>query len=237
MWIYGRNPVREVLRAGHTGAVYVALGVEPAFIQELKELGAEVIPLSRIELDTKLRTTHHQGVMIEVAEPSFQDPEQALLKAKSLNELPLLVLLDRVSDPRNFGAILRTAEALGAHGVVVERSKSAPLSAVAVKASAGAATQVVLSQVANLPNYINELKKQGIWIYGTAPEATKLLEQADFKRPLALVMGSEGEGMRRLVRERCDELFAITMTGHTASLNVAVALGIALYQAQLGRKQ
>jgi 23S rRNA (guanosine2251-2'-O)-methyltransferase len=236
MWIYGRNPVREALRAGHSGVVYVALGVEPAFLHELQELGAEVVALPRIDLDTKLRTTHHQGVMIEVVEPRLQDPDQALRKAKERHELPLLVLLDRISDPRNFGAILRTAEALGAHGVIIERSKSAPLSAVAIKASAGAATQVVLAQVANLPNYIKEIKEQGIWVYGTAPEAPKLLEQADFKRPLALVMGSEGEGMRRLVRERCDELFAITMTGHTASLNVAVALGITLYQAQLGRK-
>ena len=145
------------------------------------------------------------------------------------------MLLDGITDPHNYGAIIRAAEALGAHGVVSEERRSAPLSPVAVKASAGAALKIPLLRVKNLPRYIEGLKDRGVWIYGLAGEAEKTLEEADYARPLAWVVGSEGKGLRRLVREKCDELLAIPLKGKTPSLNASVAAGIALYRTQQGR--
>lgn len=146
-----------------------------------------------------------------------------------------MVLLDGVTDPRNYGAIIRTAVALGAHGVVSEERRSAPLSPLVLKASAGTAHKLPLVQVKNLPRYMEEIKKRGVWIYGASGKAQKDLTMLDYKRPLAIVIGSEGEGMRRLVEQRCDETARIPLWPGAESLNASVALAIFLYQARLGR--
>jgi len=237
MLIYGRNPVLEAIREGQVGQVWVAKGVEGWLLRELDKLGAEYKLIPRIEMDQMVKTTHHQGLVAEAEEAKYSSPEAPFSLAQKRGEQPLLIVLDGVTDPRNYGAILRSAFALGAHGVVSEERRSAPLSALVIKASAGTAHKIPLVQVKNISRYLEELKKRGLWIYGTSGKAQKTLEQLDYKRPLAMVIGSEGEGIRRLVSEHCDELARIPLGEGAESLNAAVALGIALYQAQLARKQ
>ena len=235
MWIYGRNPVLEALRAGRARRVLVARGVEGWLLKELERLGAPYTLVPRIELDTLLRTTHHQGIAAEVEDPPYASLEDALRLAASRKEPPLLVALDGVTDPRNYGAMIRSALALGAHGVVSEERRAAPLSPLALKASAGAALKLPVVKVKNLPRTLKALKEEGLWVYGLDVRGEKAPWELDYARPLVLVVGSEGEGMRRLVRETCDELFRIPIREEAESLNASVALGLALYQARLAR--
>ena len=235
MWIYGRNPVLEALWAGRARRVLVARGVEGWLLKELERLGAPYTLVPRIELDTLLRTTHHQGIAAEVEDPPYASLEDALRLAASRKEPPLLVALDGVTDPRNYGAMIRSALALGAHGVVSEERRAAPLSPLALKASAGAALKLPVVKVKNLPRTLKALKEEGLWVYGLDVRGEKAPWELDYARPLVLVVGSEGEGMRRLVRETCDELFRIPIREEAESLNASVALGIALYQARLAR--
>ena len=235
MWIYGRNPVLEALRAGRARRVLVARGVEGWLLKELERLGAPYTLVPRIELDTLLRTTHHQGIAAEVEDPPYASLEDALRLAASRKEPPLLVALHGVTDPRNYGAMIRSALALGAHGVVSEERRAAPLSPLALKASAGAALKLPVVKVKNLPRTLKALKEEGLWVYGLDVRGEKAPWELDYARPLVLVVGSEGEGMRRLVRETCDELFRIPIREEAESLNASVALGIALYQARLAR--
>lgn len=235
MWIYGRNPVLEALRAGRARRVLVARGVEGWLLKELERLGAPYTLVPRIELDTLLRTTHHQGIAAEVEDPPYASLEDALRLAASRKEPPLLVALDGVTDPRNYGAMIRSALALGAHGVVSEERRAAPLSPLALKASAGAALKLPVVKVKNLPRTLKALKEEGLWVYGLDVRGEKAPWELDYARPLVLVVGSEGEGMRRLVRETCDELFRIPIREEAESLNASVALGIALYQARVAR--
>lgn len=236
MWIYGRNPVLEAAREGGVRRVLVARGVEHKFLKKLEDAGIPYELVPRIELDQLVRTTHHQGIVAEIEAIRLAEPDAPLRLARERGELPLVVLLDGITDPRNYGAILRSAEALGAHGVVSETRRSAPLSPVAVKASAGAARHLPVVQVPNLPRYIEELKKAGVWVYGLAGEGEVALGEADYERPLAWVIGSEGSGLRRLVRDRCDQLVHIPLRGRTPSLNAAVAAGIAVHWALAARR-
>jgi 23S rRNA (guanosine2251-2'-O)-methyltransferase len=240
MLIYGRNPVLEALRQGRVQRLYAADGIENAFARDLdrqaRDAGLELEWLPRIELDRAVRTTHHQGVVAEVEETRWADTSEFWNLAAERGEQPLIVLLDGITDPHNFGAIIRSAEVLGAHGVAVEERRSAPLSPVVVKSSAGATAYLPIAQVKNLPRYIDELKREGIWVYGAAGEATARLDQLDFDRPLAIVIGSEGEGLRRLVRHKCDELVSIPVRGRVQSLNASVAAGIIIHAAASGRQ-
>ena len=235
MLIYGRNPILEALRSGTVDRVYVAEGVETSFERELERAceAADVFLewVSRIELDQAVGTTQHQGVVAEMQDARWSELEDCFEFAASKSELPLLVLLDGITDPHNFGAIIRSAEVLGAHGVIVEERRSAPLSATVVKTSAGATQYLPVAQVKNLPRLIDDLKKRGVWVYGAAGEATQTLERLDTKRALALVIGSEGEGLRRLVREKCDELVKIETKGKVQSLNASVAAAILIHDA------
>jgi len=235
MWIYGRNPVLEALRMGRARRVLVARGVEGWLLRELERLGAAYTLVPRMELDTLLRTTRHQGIAAEVEDPPYASLEDALRLAASRKEPPLLVALDGVTDPRNYGAMIRSALALGAHGVLSEERRAAPLSPLALKASAGAALKLPVVKVKNLPRTLKALKEEGLWVYGLDLRGEKAPWELDYARPLVLVVGSEGEGMRRLVREACDELFRIPIREEAESLNASVALGIALYQARLAR--
>ncbi|TBH17541.1 23S rRNA (guanosine(2251)-2'-O)-methyltransferase RlmB [Thermus thermamylovorans] len=235
MWIYGRNPVLEALKEGRARRVLVARGVEGWLLRELTRLGAEYTLVPRIELDALLKTTRHQGLAAEVEEVRPASLEEAFRLAEARKEMPLLVFLDGITDPRNYGAMIRSALALGAHGVVAEERRSAPLSPLALKASAGAALKLPLVRVKNLSRALGEVKGRGLWVYGLDPLGEKTPGELDFRRPLALVVGSEGEGMRRLVREACDERFRIPIRPEAESLNASVALGIALYAARLGR--
>jgi len=235
MWIYGRNPVLEAIREGRVERVLVAKGVEGWLLRELDKLGAPYVLVPRIELDTLLKTTRHQGIAALVEEPRYATLEEAFLLAERRGEPPLLVVLDGITDPRNYGAMIRSALALGAHGVLSEERRAAPLSPLALKASAGAALKLPVVKVKNLPRTLEALKKRGLWVFGLDLRGEKTPKELDWNRPLALVVGSEGEGMRRLVRESCDELFRIPIRPEAESLNASVALGIALYQAALAR--
>lgn len=242
MLIYGRNAVLEALRQGQARRVMVAKGVHQKLLSELRResirAGAELEEVPRIQLDQALKTTQHQGVAAELPEVKTAELEDTIALAAERGERLLLVLLDHLTDPRNVGAIVRSAEALGAHGVVMEARRSAPLSAVVVKASAGATSLVPIVVVTNLARTIEGLKERGVWVYGAAPAAqgTVSPDQVDWDRDAALVIGSEGDGMRRLVAERCDELVSIPMTGRIGSLNASVAAGILLYTVARARE-
>lgn len=244
MLIYGRNAVLEALSAGvPVERLLVARGIDRAMLSELKRAadraGVELEQVPRIQLDQALKTTNHQGVAASLAEVAPAELEDAFALAARRSERLLLVLLDQLTDPRNVGAIIRSAEALGAHGVITQERGSAPLSAVAVKAAAGATSHLPIITVTNLPRAIEELKERGVWVYGAAPfDASGAVLDAgsiDWDRDAALVIGSEGSGLRRLVRERCDELIGIRQRGAVGSLNASVAAGILLHIVQSAR--
>ena len=233
MLIYGKQAVIEALQEGSAERIFVAHGVQPGTLKQLQTLArkadADLQLVPRTQLDQTLKTTRHQGIAAELPDLQFAEPDAPFRLAEQRGEKPLLVLLDQITDPHNYGAIIRSAEVLGAHGVVSEERRSAPLSAVVAKTSAGASSHLPLVQVKNLPRYMDELKSRGVWLYGASGDAPSSPEQVDWDRPAALVIGSEGTGMRRLVRESCDELIAIPMRGRVGSLNASVAAGILLY--------
>lgn len=234
MWLYGRNPVLEALEGGTVQHVLLAKGVEERFVRQIKKLTEknnlriEFVP--RIELDQLAQTTAHQGIMAEVAELKWAQIDDILDHAEKRGDDLLIVLLDGITDPRNFGAIIRSAEVLGAHGVVVEERRSAPLSPVVAKTAAGATSYLPIAQTKNMPRLITALQEnEGVWVYGAAGEAAQDVANIDFSGKVALVIGAEGEGLRRLVREKCDDLVCIPTQGYVESLNASVAAGVMLY--------
>ncbi len=239
MLIYGRHAVTEALAAGTVLRVFVARGVRGATIAELERLtrqaGVALELVARIELDRSLKTTAHQGVAAELPELRFVEPEAPFRLAEARGERPLLVALDQVTDPRNYGAIVRCAEALGAHGVITEARRSPPLSATVAKAAAGAAAHLPLVQVTNLPRYLSECKERGVWVYGSAGDGELASFEVDWDRDVVLVIGAEGRGMRRLVRETCDEVVRVPLRGRIGSLNAAAATAVLLHDIGLGR--
>ena len=240
MLIYGKQAVLEALQEGQVTQLFLAQGLHPGSVRELEQLAKKHdIPyhnVPRIELDQKLKTTNHQGIVAELPELEFADPEAPFALAKKRGEQLLLVLLDQITDPRNYGAIIRSAEVLGAHGVITEERRSAPLSPIVAKTAAGATSYLPVVQVKNIPRYIDELKERNVWIYGAAGEAQSTPDKIDWDRQVALVIGSEGTGMRRLVRDKCDEMVKIPTKGHIQALNASVAAGILLYAIVSTRK-
>ncbi|MDE0099138.1 MAG: 23S rRNA (guanosine(2251)-2'-O)-methyltransferase RlmB [Truepera sp.] len=240
MIIYGRQAVREALwGSGQVERLLLADGIEAKVAREFERLAAKAgIPtdtLPRIVLDRALGTARHQGIAAELAEVEISEPEAPFELATQRGEPLLLVVLDQIQDPRNYGAIIRSAEALGAHGVVSEQRRNAPLSAVAVKAAAGATAHLPIVQVTNIVHYLKALKRRSLWVYGAAGEATSTPDAVDWDLDLALVIGSEGRGLRRLVRDTCDELIGIPLRGRVGSLNASVATGILLHTIQTSR--
>ncbi len=241
MIIYGRNAVNEAVTQGQASRLLLARGINEAtekqFVKLARQHGIPVDLVPRIELDRLVKTTSHQGVAAELPELRFSEPGAPRELADIRGERLLLVLLDQVQDPHNYGAIIRSAEVLGAHGVVTEERRSAPLSPIVAKTSAGAASHLPLVQVKNLPRYMDELKESGVWIYATDAEEGVSPELLDWDRDLAIVIGSEGSGLRRLVREKCDSFLSIPMTGRIGSLNASVAAGIVLYAGLAERRR
>jgi 23S rRNA (guanosine2251-2'-O)-methyltransferase len=230
MLIYGINPVLEALRAGRVKTIRVsdrAAGRVLDVVRAAEQSGLAVRRVPPGELDRLGRGGAHQGVVAELVAAHRYDIAGLLREA---GDVPLLVVLDGIEDPHNVGAILRTADAAGADGVVRQSRRAAPLEGSAAKASAGAISHVKIADVVNIARALEELKEAGIWTVGLAGDAPKRLDQIDLKAPTALVLGAEGAGLRRLVRERCDWLASIPMRGHVQSLNVSVAAGIALFE-------
>ncbi len=234
--IEGRNAVIEALRSGESiDKIYLAKGETDKTLGHIasraREKGIVVVEADRRKLDSMSRTHAHQGVIALAAMREYVSVQSLLDAAAEKGEAPLLVVCDEISDPHNLGAILRTAECAGAHGVIIPKRRSAGLTAIVGKTSAGAVSYMPVARVANLPATLEELKKKGVWVYGTAAEGTTSLYDADLKGPAAIVIGSEGSGMGRLVREKCDFLVSIPMKGHISSLNASAAAAILLYEA------
>ena len=193
--------------------------------------GVVVVDADKRKLDFMSRTHAHQGVIALAAVREYVSLEDILADAAAKGEQPLLVVCDEISDPHNLGAIIRTAYCAGAHGVIIPKRRSAGLTSIVAKTSAGAVSHMKVARVPNIPALLKDLKKQGIWVFGTAADGTTGLYQADLKGPAAIVIGSEGDGMTRLAAENCDFLVSIPMKGDLNSLNASASAAILLYEA------
>ena len=234
--IEGRNAVTEALRSGAAiDKLYLARGETDRTLAriaaEARKAGIVVVDADRRKLDAMSVTHSHQGVIAVAAVREYSTVEDILQNAESKGENPLLVVCDEISDPHNLGAIIRTAECAGAHGVIIPKRRSAGLTAVVAKTSAGAVSYLPVARVPNIPSLLKDLQKRGIWVFGAAAEGTTPLYGADLKGPAAIVIGSEGDGMSRLAREGCDFLVSIPMRGRISSLNASAAAAILLYEA------
>ena len=234
--IEGRNAVIEALRAGENiDKIFILKGETDKTLGHIaskaRAAGIVVVDADKRKLDNMSRTHAHQGVIALAAVREYVSVESILQAAADKGENPLLVICDEISDHHNLGAIIRTAECAGAHGVVIPKRRSAGLTAVVAKTSAGAVAHMPVARVANIPSLLKDLKKQGVWVFGTAAKGTTSLYEADLKGAAAIVIGSEGDGMSRLVREGCDFLVSIPMKGQISSLNASAAAAILLYEA------
>ena len=236
-YIWGRNPIVETLHskrqikrillaAGQREAPALATIVQEA---ERKRIPIETVPRAR--LDQLSHGAVHQGCLAIVEMRSYVTIDDMLAEAEQKNEAPFLLILDAIQDVNNLGSLLRTAEAVGIHGVILPEHRAAEVNATVIKTSAGATEHLLIAQETNLTRTIDFLKKQNIWVVGLAGEAKTAYNQANLTGALALVVGNEGKGISRLVREHCDLLIKLPMRGHVNSLNAAVAGSIALYEA------
>jgi 23S rRNA (guanosine2251-2'-O)-methyltransferase len=240
--LYGVHPVRELLRAGGQGVteVWLAAGIERGGVfADLTRLaraaGAKVREAPRQKLDRLAGTDRHQGAVAVVADYRYRDLGDLLEIARAEGRPPLLVVLDGIEDPQNLGAIVRSAHALGAHGVVIPRDRAAGVTPAAAKASAGAVEHCPVARVTNIVQALESLKESGVWTVATDPRAGEELCRVDLTLPTALVIGSEGRGLRPLVRRTCDRAAFISMQGRVASLNASASASIALYEASRQR--
>jgi 23S rRNA (guanosine2251-2'-O)-methyltransferase len=236
-YIWGRNPILETLHAGRqVRRLLLAEGQREAPVikaimeeAERRHIPVEIVPRGR--LDQISRGAVHQGCMAQVAERKYASLEEILASAERKNEAPFLLILDAIQDVNNLGSLLRSAEAAGMHGIIIPQHRAAEINATVVKTSAGASEHLLIARETNLTRAIEFLKQRNIWVIGLAGEARTLYTQADLTGPLALVVGSEGRGIGRLVREHCDLLIKLPMYGAINSLNAAVAGSIAVYEA------
>ncbi len=239
--IEGRRPVLEALRAGRPlRRLLVARGERHGLLLEIirlaREQGIRIEEVPPADLERRARTRVHQGVVaLAAAEPPV-DVANLLARARQRGEAPLLLIAAGIQDPQNLGSLIRSAEAAGAHGVVIPRHRAAGLTPAVAKAAAGALAHLPVAEAVNLSQTIEMLKKEGLWVCGADPGAETSYHEADLGGPLALVVGSEGRGMPRLVRETCDFLVRIPMAGRVASLNAAVAGAILMFEAQRQRR-
>ena len=240
-YIEGRNAVTEALRAGTAlDKLYIARGETDHTLGRIaaqaRKSGAVVVECDRRKLDAMSETHSHQGVIAVAAAQAYAAVEDILQRAADRGEPPLVVVCDEISDPHNLGAIIRTAECAGAHGVIIPKRRSAGLTAVVAKTSAGAVSYLPVARVPNIPALLKNLKKRGLWVFGAAAEGAVPLYEADLRVPAAVVIGSEGDGMGRLVRESCDLLVSIPMRGRISSLNASAAAAVLLYEALRQRR-
>lgn len=234
--IEGRNAVIEALRAGRAiDKIYIARGEVDATLGHIaskaRGAGIVVVEADRRKLDAMSQTHAHQGVIALCAVKASCTIAEILALASARGEPPFVVVCDEISDPHNLGAIIRSAECAGAHGVIIPKRRSAGLTAVVEKASAGAVEHMAIARVPNLSAALSELKKSGLWVYGTAADGASPLWQTDLTGPICLVIGSEGDGMSRLVREQCDFIVSIPLKGAISSLNASAAAAVLLYEA------
>ncbi len=235
LMVYGKNAVLETLLSGcEVNKIVVIKDSRDHAIQKIIDICKEKrhpIRFADKEAIDRLTEGLHQGVVLYAAPFKYADIDEILAVAAEKGEPPMVVLLDGITDPHNLGAVIRTAEAAGVHGVVIPKRGGALVNSLVVKVSSGAAEHIKIARVSNLVNTMEELKKRGLWVVGTAPEAGQNYTEYDFRGPLCIVIGSEGEGMARLVGEKCDSTVRIDMYGKTSSLNASVAAGVVIFEA------
>ena len=235
-YIVGRNPVIEYLqhRPSYVEKIWIAEGKTHSrihhIIAQAKQAGVPVKRCTRRELDRLESSVPHQGVIALVNPTRYSDLSSILAKIQGNESDALLVMLDGVQDPRNLGAVLRTADAANADAVLIPKNRAVGITPAVHKASAGASEHVPIVRVTNIAQTVDALKKAGVWVVGSAGDASCSYTEANFSVPLCLVLGSEGEGIRRLVKEKCDYLVHLPMLGQIESLNVSVAAGVLLYE-------
>jgi 23S rRNA (guanosine2251-2'-O)-methyltransferase len=237
MIVYGINPVLEALRAGRVKALRISTRDDERMRELLAFATTHGIMPERVTNDVLARQSKggvHQGVVADVDEASEYSVEDLVSGARAE---PLILVLDGIEDPHNLGAILRSADATGVDGVIVQARRSAARSGVAAKASAGAMAHVKIAEVVNIARALEELRGLGVWTVGLAGEAPTRYDDVDLSSPTAIVLGAEGAGLRRLVREKCDHLASIPMQGHVGSINVSVAAGVVLFEAVRQRRR
>jgi 23S rRNA (guanosine2251-2'-O)-methyltransferase len=234
-YIGGKHSVLEALRSERTiHKIWITETMNKqmihALLDEAKQRGVLVQTMDKRKMDQLVEGVSHQGVIAQVAAYSYVEVEDLLNRAAELQQDPFLCILDEIEDPHNLGSILRTAECTGVHGIIIPKRRSAGLTASVSKISAGAIEYIPVARVTNLAQTIDQLKAKGIWIAGTDASAKQTIFQASFSMPIALVIGNEGKGLGRLVKEKCDFLLQLPMVGHIHSLNASVAAGVTMYE-------
>ena len=240
--IEGRNAVLEALRAGRAlDKVYIARGETDKALAHIaglaRERGVSVSDCDRRKLDAMSVTKAHQGVIAVCAVREYASLDDILALAESRGEAPFVVVCDEISDPHNLGAIIRSAETAGAHGVIISKRRAVGLTAAVARAAAGALAYVGVHKANNLAATLDELKERGVWLFGAEADGTVGLYEAAFDRPTAIIIGSEGQGLSRLTREKCDYIISIPMRGRVNSLNASNAAAVLLFEAVRRRTQ
>ncbi|MFD1738264.1 23S rRNA (guanosine(2251)-2'-O)-methyltransferase RlmB [Bacillus salitolerans] len=233
--VIGKNPVIEALKSGRDiNKIWIAEGAQKGqtgqVMQLAKDTGVIVQFAPRKKLDQLAGSSNHQGIVAQVAAYEYAVLDDLFARAKEREEDPFFILLDEIEDPHNLGSIMRTAEAAGAHGIIIPKRRAVGLTATVAKASTGAIEYIPVVRITNMSRTIEELKEKGVWIVGTDASGTTDYRQLDAKMPIGLVIGSEGKGMSRIVREKCDFLIRLPMVGKVTSLNASVAASLLMYE-------
>lgn len=241
-YLAGKHPILEALKAGRAiNKIFMSNQAQRHLVQpimeEAKARGIVVQQVDKSKLDRLVPDMQHQGVVAQAAAVAYAEVDELLARAAQRGEAPLIVLLDEVEDPHNLGSVLRTADCTGVHGVIVPKRRSAGLTAVVAKTSAGAVEYVPVARVSNLVQTMEKLKEAGLWIAGADAGAKEGFYETNLTGPLAIVIGNEGQGLSRLVRERCDFILSLPMFGQINSLNASVAAGVILYEVVRQRQQ
>ncbi|WP_096186197.1 23S rRNA (guanosine(2251)-2'-O)-methyltransferase RlmB [Evansella halocellulosilytica] len=239
-YLAGKNPIIEALKGKHPiHKIWIAEGSQRGQMSQVIKLAksaqvnVQFVPKKKI--DQMVSTNAHQGVVAQIAAYEYQDLSVLFENAANRNEAPFFLILDELEDPHNLGSILRTADAVGAHGIIVPKRRSVGLTSTVAKASAGAIEHVPVTKVTNLARTMDELKKEGLWFVGTDAKGTEDYRETDLDMPVGLVIGSEGKGMSRLVKEKCDFLVRIPLAGKVTSLNASVAASLLMYEVYRSR--
>ncbi|NQD65872.1 23S rRNA (guanosine(2251)-2'-O)-methyltransferase RlmB [Bacillus haikouensis] len=238
-FIGGRNPVIEALKSGREiNKIWIAEGSQKGSIQQILGLAKEskvmvqYVPKKKIE---QMVAENHQGVVASVAAYNYAEIDDIFTKAAQKGEDPFILILDELEDPHNLGSIMRTADAAGAHGIIIPKRRAVGLTSTVAKASTGAIEHIPVARVTNLSRAVDELKERGVWVAGTDAKGKQDYRQLDGTLPIGLIIGSEGKGMSRILREKCDFLVQLPMSGHVTSLNASVAASILMYEVYRNR--
>ncbi|MEH7343927.1 23S rRNA (guanosine(2251)-2'-O)-methyltransferase RlmB [Bacillus sp. JJ1532] len=233
-FIMGKNPVMEALKSGRDiNKIFIAEGSQGGQMQQVIGLAkasnvfVQFVPKKKLD---QMAEGNHQGVVAQVAAYQYAEIDDLFQAAEKRNEAPFFLLLDEIEDPHNLGSIMRTADAVGAHGIIIPKRRAVGLTATVAKASTGAIEHIPVVRVTNMARTIDELKEKGVWIAGTDAKGSEDYRRFDGTLPLGLVIGSEGKGMGRLIRDKCDFLIHLPMAGHVTSLNASVAAALLMYE-------